>query len=197
VLAGGVVRAERFAVMERGQAEAIMPQIRDVMAEAGIGFAALDALATTVGPGSFTGLRIGLAAARGLALPSGRPVLAPTAFEAYLAQVEEALPVIVAIDSRRGPVFVQRFGADRKPLADPASVEAEAAGGCLPDGRAIVIGDGTGPFAALGHRDLDIRPARIRAVDVARAALLTDPERPPVPLYLRPPDATMMRAPVP
>ena len=193
------MRAERFAVMERGQAEAIMPQIRDVMAEAGLGFAALDALATTVGPGSFTGLRLGLAAARGLALASGRPVLAPTAFEAYLAQVEveEAVPVAVAIDSRRGPVFVQRFGSDRRPLAGPCSVGAEAAGDFLPEGSVIVIGDGTLPFAALGRSGLDIRPARVRAIDVARAALLTDSARPPGPLYLREPDVTVKPAPAP
>jgi tRNA threonylcarbamoyladenosine biosynthesis protein TsaB len=194
VVSDGVVLAERFAAMERGQAETLLPQIRDVMAEAGWSFADLDALATTVGPGSFTGLRIGLAAARGLALAARLPVLAPTAFEAYLAQIvpDEHIPVVVAIDSRRGAVFVQRFAADRTASDVPASVDAESVGDWLPAGRFIVVGDGTAPFAALVRPGLDIRPARIGAIDVARAAQAS-PDRPPVPLYLRAPDVTLPR----
>src|SRR5579859_2559976 len=112
----GRVAAERFAAMERGQAEALMPQIAQVMAEAGLDFTALEAIATTVGPGSFTGLRLGLAAARGLALAAARPLLALTSFEALLAGLpvdhSAGRKVAVALDSRRGPVFAQLFDAD-------------------------------------------------------------------------------------
>lgn len=194
VVAGGTVLAERFAPMERGHAESLLVQIRDVMEESGLTFRDLDALATTVGPGSFTGLRIGLAAARGLALATGRPLLAPTAFEAYLAQVADSdgRCVVAAIDSRRGPSFVQAFAPDGAPIGEPAAIDAEAATGWLADRPTIAVGDGTACFARLTRRGLVLRPGHLRASDVARAAV-SAPARPAVPLYLRPPDVTMPR----
>ncbi|MCH7931874.1 MAG: tRNA (adenosine(37)-N6)-threonylcarbamoyltransferase complex dimerization subunit type 1 TsaB, partial [Proteobacteria bacterium] len=74
----GTVLAQRFATMARGHAEALMPMVEAVMAEAGLAFADLDLVATTVGPGTFTGLRVGLAAARGLALAGGLPIVGVT-----------------------------------------------------------------------------------------------------------------------
>src|SRR6266853_3397229 len=101
---GGLL-AHRFESLARGHAERLMPMLRAVMAEAGLAFAALDLIAVTTGPGSFTGIRVGLAAARGLALASGLPILGVTAFEALaqaVSPVERAgLGLLVAIDSRR------------------------------------------------------------------------------------------------
>ncbi|HEX7968463.1 MAG TPA: tRNA (adenosine(37)-N6)-threonylcarbamoyltransferase complex dimerization subunit type 1 TsaB, partial [Stellaceae bacterium] len=78
VLRDGQIAAHRFALMERGQAEALMPMIAAVLEEAAMPVEALDLIAVTVGPGAFTGLRIGLAAAQGLALASGVPALGIT-----------------------------------------------------------------------------------------------------------------------
>jgi tRNA threonylcarbamoyladenosine biosynthesis protein TsaB len=187
----GTVVAERFAAMERGQAETLLPQIQAVMAEAGLGFPALDVIATTVGPGSFTGLRLGLAAARGLSLAANVPILAVTSFEALLAGLPgETREVAVAIDSRRGPVFAQLFAADRTPLGPPLSVEPVAFAAWLPAGAMLLADQG----AALPPDAQPLRAA-IRAGDIARLAAALGPTAlgrlAPVPLYLRAPDVTM------
>jgi tRNA threonylcarbamoyladenosine biosynthesis protein TsaB len=199
----GHVAAWRFAAMERGQAEVLMPQIEVVMREAGLRFSDLQVIATTVGPGSFTGLRIGLAAARGLALAADRPLLALTGFEALLAGLTEperaGRQVAVAIDSRRGPVFAQLFGAARSDLAPspqgaPVSLESDAFDAWLPAGPMLVLAD---PGAALPapRPDLTIRRAAIRAEAIAERAAACGSgsigRLAPVPLYLRPPDVTL------
>ncbi len=78
----GAILARRFAVMDRGQSEVLIPMVREVLAEAGADFPSIDVFGVTVGPGAFTGLRIGLAAARGMALASGRPLVGVSTFEA-------------------------------------------------------------------------------------------------------------------
>ena len=193
----GEVLAHRFVALERGHAELLVPQIDAVMAEAALGFERLSAIVTTIGPGSFTGLRIGLAAAHGLALATGLPVLAATSFEAYLAGIGDAgsRPVAAVIDSRRGPVFGQIFVGGE--AAEPHSVEPAEAGAWLPRAAVLVTGDGTAPFQALGRPDLDIRPARIDAGPLALAAFGRPSQawhRPLRPLYLRPPDVTLKPA---
>jgi tRNA threonylcarbamoyladenosine biosynthesis protein TsaB len=196
VTRGVDVLAERFVAMTRGHAEALLPQIEAVMAEARLGFSAIDAIATTIGPGSFTGLRIGLAAARGLALAARLPIIALTAFEAYQAQAQltDNRALAVAIDSRRGSIFLQVFDAAGEPLAAPASVEPGALAAALPLGDLLVVGDGTEAFQAIGRPDMALRPLLIKARYVAAAAALAGPAiraRPPSPLYLRPPDVTL------
>ena len=203
VLVDGRIAAERFAAMERGQAEALLPMIRDVMAEAGMDWAGVQAIATTVGPGSFTGVRLGLSAARGLALAAGRPIIPLTAFEAVAAGLEadglagDRRPVAIAIDSRRGPVFAQRFDPDLRPSGDPAQVEPEDMAGWLGAGAWRIVGDGVANLAdqrfAAGIR-LDAEIRRIRAGDLARAAQALGhagiDRLPAQPLYLRAPDVT-------
>jgi tRNA threonylcarbamoyladenosine biosynthesis protein TsaB len=192
----GRLAAERFAAMARGQAEALMPQIRDVMTEGGLDFSELEAIATTVGPGSFTGLRLGLAAARGLALAAARPLLAVTAFEALLAGLSEerrgARMVAVAIDSRRGPVFVQLFDTSRSPIGSPVSVDPVEFDHWLPPDAVVVVSDAELPSMAPGRQ---LCRAAIRAGDIARLAAGFGTagigRLAPVPLYLRAPDVTL------
>ena len=83
----GKLIAQKSHPMKRGHAEALMPLIARVIRQAGIGFAALDRIAVTTGPGSFTGLRVGLSAARGIALAAGKPVVGVTTLTAYAAPV--------------------------------------------------------------------------------------------------------------
>jgi|SRR5580658_131887 tRNA threonylcarbamoyladenosine biosynthesis protein TsaB len=196
---GGLV-AERFAAMARGQAEALLPQIRSVMADAGMDFADLDAIATTIGPGSFTGLRLGLAAARGLVLAAGLPLVAVTGFEALLAGLSddrrEGRPVAVFIDSRRGPVFAQLFDAGLLPSGPPATVESAAVDRWLPPGPVAILAD-SGAQLPQPAPDRALWRAAIRAGDIARLAAgpgsAERVRRDPVPLYLRAPDATLPR----
>lgn len=108
--------------MKRGHAEALMPLIARVMKDAGVPFAALDRIAVTAGPGSFTGLRVGLSAARGIALATGKPVVGLTTLSAYAAPiVSEAgeQPVISAIDARHDQVYFQAVSGDGGGLIPP------------------------------------------------------------------------------
>src|SRR5215813_12708970 len=96
--------------MKRGHAEALMPLIARVMKESALPFDALDRIAVTTGPGSFTGLRVGLSAARGIGLAASKPVVGLTTLSAYAAPIvsegrEE--PVISAIDARHDQVYFQ------------------------------------------------------------------------------------------
>src|SRR5215472_18944160 len=114
--------------MKRGHAEALMPLIARVMKQSALPFAALDRIAVTTGPGSFTGLRVGLSAARGIGLATGKPVVGLTTLSAYAAPVVSEAgeqPVISAIDARHDHVYLQVVSGDGSSLVRPklASVE--------------------------------------------------------------------------
>src|SRR5580698_1346554 len=108
--------------MKRGHAEALMPLIGRVMAEAGLAFTALDRIAVTTGPGSFTGLRVGLSAARGIGLATNKPVVGVTTLTAYAAPVVSRngeQPVISAIDARHDHVYLQVVSGNGSSLVWP------------------------------------------------------------------------------
>ncbi len=204
VLRDGVVRARRFAAMARGQAEALMPMIAAVLDEAETTLDALDLIAVTIGPGAFTGLRIGLAAARGLALASGLPVLGITSFAAVAAQAAPAAAagrvLVVALDSKRRELYLQAFDG-QTPLAEGALVAPEDVPAWLPAAPLLLAGDAAPRLAALipGGQEAALAggPGLADAADVARlAAASWRPglrPAPPRPLYLRPPDTTTPR----
>ena len=107
--------AQQSLPMKRGHAEALVPLIAQVMAQAGVGYAALDRIAVTTGPGSFTGLRVGLSAARGIALAAGKPVVGLTTLTAYAAPLvseNAGAPIISAIDARHDQVYYQVVAGD-------------------------------------------------------------------------------------
>lgn len=185
--------------MERGQAEALLPMIEAVLAGARLNVEALDLIAVTVGPGSFTGVRTGLATARGLALARGLPLIGVTCFEVVAHSVSNEaleLPLIVALESKRSELFLQRF--DRDGRGEPALVPASAWASFAPSAPFVVAGDGAERFAAgVTRTDLRIaqRYAHTNAVAATRlgAALWKNGARPPppAPLYLRMPDVTL------
>src|SRR5437773_7311126 len=112
--AGKMIALESLA-MKRGHAEALMPLIARVIKVAGIAFASLDRIAVTAGPGSFTGLRVGLSAARGIALAAGKPAVGLTTLTAFAAPIvseNSDHPVISAIDARHDHVYFQVVGGD-------------------------------------------------------------------------------------
>ncbi|WP_119461529.1 tRNA (adenosine(37)-N6)-threonylcarbamoyltransferase complex dimerization subunit type 1 TsaB [Rhodospirillaceae bacterium SYSU D60014] len=142
----GRLAGHRYRAMARGHAEALLPMVIETMAAAGAGFDELDLIAATVGPGAFTGLRIGLATARGLALATGVPALGVTTF----AAVAEAVPpaertgrtLLVLLDTKRSDLFAQRFDAELEALGAPAVLSVDALEDWIPDGPVIVAGDG-------------------------------------------------------
>jgi tRNA threonylcarbamoyladenosine biosynthesis protein TsaB len=204
VLRDGAIRAHRLVPMERGHAEALMPMIDAVLSEAAMAVEALDLIAVTTGPGAFTGLRIGLAAARGLALASGVPVLGITNFAAVAAAVpldrQNGRRLVVALDSKRRELYLQAF-AEGVPSGESALVAPEAVAAWLPPGRLLIAGDAADRLTALlGEGREAIRaegPGHTDAAAVARLAAAAwrpglRPEA-PRPLYLRAPDTTLPR----
>ena len=174
--------------MTRGHQERLAPMAREVMARADLDFAALDRIAVTVGPGSFTGLRVGLAFAKGLALALGKPCIGVGTLEALAATVAEPGPLAVVIDSGRGQVYLQTFEGHRT-LSPPRVLSLEEAGSRMAELNSGVL---SGPGAALladVASGFQIRP--VATPDPAAVARLaaSAPAAPPTPLYLRPPDA--------
>ena len=191
ILRGAELVAHRHDAMARGHAEALMPMIRSAMQEAGLGFAELDRIAVTVGPGAFTGIRIGLAAARGLALAADRPAIGITAFEALREAVEAGRPVLAAIDSRRDELFLQEFDATGAPVGAPVAALPGSVSRWAERRDLVVSGDGaTRAAPLLPHADIRAMPVDARFV--AAIAQRRDPAAgPPRPLYLRGADVTL------
>ena len=200
----GRVAARRYELRARGHAELLVPMAQAVMREAGLDYAALDAFAVTRGPGTFTGLRIGLAAARGFALAAGLPLIGLTTLEVLAAGVPEALArgaILAVLEARRGEVYVQAFGAGLEPLCDPAALAPDAALALVAERRPVLVGDAAPRLARLFGARAVVAPGDGQP-DAAVAARLAASRPPPppgtavAPLYLRAPDARM-RAPAP
>src|ERR1700726_896330 len=117
--------------MTRGHAEALMPLVGRVMDAARLEFDEIDRIAVTVGPGSFTGLRVGIAAARGIALAAGKPAVGVSTLAAFAAahlNPGMTRPVVAAVDARHDHVYVEVFGPGRRILLTPRLVPIAAAG---------------------------------------------------------------------
>ncbi len=130
LLRGTRILSARAEPMEKGQAERLLPLLEEVLAEGGAGWHDLSALAVGVGPGNFTGVRIAVAAARGLALGLGIPAVGVTRLEALAYGLPR--PVLVVEDARRGDVYAQRFrlqGPDAAELTKVADISLEAGTG--------------------------------------------------------------------
>src|SRR5213080_4223520 len=122
--------ASETLTMTRGHAEAVMPLIARVMDGAETEFAALDRIAVTTGPGSFTGLRVGISAARGIGLAAAKPVVGLTTLAAYAAPVvsqNAEQPVIAAIDARHDQVYFQVVSGNGSALIRPCIAPFEEA----------------------------------------------------------------------
>jgi tRNA threonylcarbamoyladenosine biosynthesis protein TsaB len=200
VIRGDETLARASEPMTRGHQERLAPMTREVMAAAGLSFADLDRIGVTVGPGSFTGLRVGIAFAKGLALALGRPCVGVGTLEALAASLDilERWPDSVAavIDAGRGRVYLQLFEGGRA-LTGPDVLGVETAAARLvevfPLGGARLVGPGArllGDILAGGRLD---ERAAADPVAVARLAAGAPPA-PVRPLYLRPPDATAKAA---
>ena len=194
--------SERLAMetlpIERGHAEALLPLIERVMAKVEGGFASLDRVAVTVGPGSFTGLRVGLSAARAIALAANVPCVGVTTLAAYAAPLilqQEASVAVAAIDARHGQIYVQAIAPRNMTLISPRIAPVRDAVRLLGQASLRVVGTGANLFAddarSFGLNVISCDPAPCPdIVYVARLGLVADPaSAPPRPYYLRAPDA--------
>jgi tRNA threonylcarbamoyladenosine biosynthesis protein TsaB len=190
--------AQESLAMKRGHAEALMPLIARVMKASGVAFTALDRIAVTKGPGSFTGLRVGLSAARGIALAANKPVVGLTTLTAYAAPFvgeKSEHPIISAIDARHDHVYFQVVSGDGGSLVKakvaPISEALDASRYGAPHlvGNAAEILADRWPSDAPPPFKVDAEPAP----DISWVAWLgaaVNPETAPAsPYYLRAPDA--------
>ncbi|MBR0903066.1 MULTISPECIES: tRNA (adenosine(37)-N6)-threonylcarbamoyltransferase complex dimerization subunit type 1 TsaB [Bradyrhizobium] len=192
------LRALESLPMKRGHAEALMPLIARVMGSAELGFTALDRIAVTVGPGSFTGLRVGISAARGLALAAGKPAVGLTTLSAYAATIvgqSRSAPVISAIDARHDHVYFQIVAGDGSQLVRPKVASIDEAIAASQFGAPHLVGNAANILAERWPKDAP-QPIAVdaqAAPDIAWVAWLgaaANPDTTPArPFYLKAPDA--------
>jgi tRNA threonylcarbamoyladenosine biosynthesis protein TsaB len=194
---GDNILAREREEMRHGHAEALLPMIDRAMAAAELSSAQLDVIGVTVGPGGFTGIRAGLAAAHGLALAAKARLVGVSSFAAVAGLIPAGKsPLLVVLDSRRDDVYVQLFDEQRAPVADPMAMLPEGLADWAGGGDLIIAGDAAeAALAALGQRP---KPEILRnsAPDAAGVldALRRWPEQADPagrPLYLRSPDVSL------
>jgi tRNA threonylcarbamoyl adenosine modification protein YeaZ len=191
------VLASQSLPMTRGHAEALMPLVERVMADAVTAFSGIDRVAVTTGPGSFTGLRVGVAAARGIALAAEKPAVGITTLLAYAAphQAEGRFPIIAAIDARHDHVYFQVFAPGGRALGEPRLAPLREAAEAAAAAPARLVGSAAQTIAAAlsegSAAPVSVEPRAAPDIAwVARVgALSADGASPPAPQYLRAPDA--------
>ncbi|CAN7147146.1 tRNA (adenosine(37)-N6)-threonylcarbamoyltransferase complex dimerization subunit type 1 TsaB [Neorhizobium sp. LjRoot104] len=190
--AAGKVLSEVTETIGKGHAERLMAVIDEVLAAANLPLKSVERVAVVIGPGSFTGIRVGVAAARGLALALGVESVGVTTLEALAVKFLEehpGHPVVVAMDAKRNEVYTQAFSAAGEALSQPAALSPEDASELAKSLSAAATGSWVEHSLGKGTADYDGRD-RFDIAVVARIAAEkpVDAQR-PKPLYLRGPDA--------
>lgn len=190
--------AQETLEMKRGHAEALMPLIDRVMRASGIAYLGLDRIAVTTGPGSFTGLRVGISAARGIGLAADKPVVGLTTLSAYVAPLvaeKQEQPIIAAIDARHDHVYFQVVAGNGATLMRPAIAPIDETFAASRFGALRMVGNAARLLADRWPKNAPA-PALIDpqpGPDIGWVAWLgaaTEPGAAPAkPFYLRPPDA--------
>ncbi|MCR4268744.1 tRNA (adenosine(37)-N6)-threonylcarbamoyltransferase complex dimerization subunit type 1 TsaB [Nitratireductor sp. ZSWI3] len=183
----------------KGHAEHVMAVIDGALGEAGLGYDALEAIAVSVGPGSFTGVRVGVAAARGLALALGIPAIGVSTLEGLAAEARAAFPgtpVLVVLGQRPEHLFAAAYDAGGGVLLEPVSLPVAALAEWAAKERPLLCGSAARLVAEAAGEDLKTGPAAATA-DIATYAGLAAAKGPgpekPKPLYLRAPEAAPQR----
>jgi len=197
---GAWLLREAQEVRARGHAERLVPMICELMGEAGLSFAELDRIAVTIGPGGFTGVRVGVAAARALALATGAPTVAASSLAVMAQQSSEELGaqrrgrvLAVALDARHGSVYLQLFPCGHHAAGPPQLLTVSAAAELIGRQPAVIVGSGAvlvgQALGACGGEAETMLPDLLPSAR-ALALLATElaPTHPLRPLYLKPPD---------
>jgi tRNA threonylcarbamoyladenosine biosynthesis protein TsaB len=199
---GGIVASESLP-MVRGHAEALMPLLARVMKKSGLAFADLERVVVTTGPGSFTGLRVGISAARGFGVATGIPVVGVTTLSAYAAPylaADDQIPVVAAIDARHEHVYLQVFGAGGRTLIAARLAPLNEAVRAASETPARIVGTGAKAVAdglaktAPAPIIVDTREAPDIGWVAQIGAAVAEAQAPPKPQYLRAPDAQPQNA---
>ena len=197
----GTEIAAQSLAMSRGHAEALVPLVRELCASTGTDLSGVDLVAVTVGPGSFTGVRTGIAAARGFALATGAPAVGVSSLQAvaYAARQAGSPSVLVVLDTRRADFFAQLFDSNAQPCGDPAVVDAGAIQDLIRMNDPVVVGNAVARFRSDVGPDMDagIFASGPGVPDPADVALLAErilygnrvASDTLSPLYLRAPEA--------
>ncbi len=178
----------------RGHAERLIAVIEKALELSDLDYESVDRLCVCVGPGSFTGIRVGVAAMRGMALSLDIPLIGVTALEALAADVESERAVLAVLDARRGEVYAQLFVSGNEPPEARAMPPEEAMALAI-ENRAVLAGSGAEIIA--GRPGFDMSGLTIAQTSstpdietIARLGARRAPDAtPPGPLYLRSPDA--------
>jgi tRNA threonylcarbamoyl adenosine modification protein YeaZ len=190
--------AAETILMERGHAEALLPLIDRLASRVEGGFESLDRVAVTIGPGSYTGLRVGISAARGIGLAAGIPVVGVATLSAFLAPLmtrERRGLFTAAIDAKHGHIYIQAIAPGGRSIIQPSLMTYREALRLLGSGPLLVTGSAAAVLAAEAYNQgiqAIVNEASLipDIVWVARLGAIADPNQAlPKPLYLREPDA--------
>src|SRR5215208_210485 len=192
---GGRTLAAESLMMARGHAEALMPLIARVMDKAETEFAELDRVAVTVGPGSFPGLRVGISAARGIALATGKPAIGLSTLSALAAPHVAARSqhtIMAAIDARNEQVYFHVFAPNGTTMVAPRLDRLRTAVPAVPIGPTVIIGSGAALAAAHGPNGsprprVEVNAAHYSGWIAHLREAWQDEGAPTKPLYLRRP----------
>jgi N6-L-threonylcarbamoyladenine synthase len=183
---GAQMLAFRSETIGKGHAEVLPGMVEAAAAEAGLPLKALDRIAVTVGPGSFTGIRVGVAMARGLALSLGIPAVGVSTLEMVAEPVlGRAKPVLALIDARREELYAQLFHADGSPLIEPTALHYDEARSIGDRHDAILTGSGARILAGVASPQIDSMPP----ATLGRIGARMPEDRKASPLYIRGADA--------
>ena len=184
--------------MARGQAEALLPAIERVLAQAQTELSMLDRIAVTIGPGSFTGIRVGLAAAKALGRVCQKPVLGISTLAvlaAPLIEQQQSETIVSVIDARHDHIYMQVYAGNGRSIFGPKIIALRDAVRMIGNGPVQCVGNGSELLARLAHESginaqIIEGSSSPRIEYVARLGMLADPHQAIArPLYLKAPDA--------
>ncbi|PZM12157.1 tRNA (adenosine(37)-N6)-threonylcarbamoyltransferase complex dimerization subunit type 1 TsaB [Rhizobium tubonense] len=182
------VLGEVTETIGRGHAELLMAIIDRALVKAGVALQSVDRIAVSIGPGSFTGIRVGVAAARGFALSLGIPAVGVTTLQVLAAahhQANPGRPLLVAMDAKRGEVYLQRFDERGHAAGEPVAVTVEKAQAIASGFKGDIVGSGA---SLLTGQSTENSGDRFPIAVIAKLGALAGIGEKPKPLYLRGPD---------
>ena len=200
----GEILAKAQETLERGHAEILVPMIEGVLAQASLDYQNLDLIAVTIGPGAFTGIRIGLATARSLALASNLPLIGVTNFEALVhgtpALERAGAKILVVLETKRADFYACLFDENLAPVGTSKAVDVAGVLKMAGSGPLLLVGDAVERALPIfaeakieikrSSGDPHVDPAIL--AELAAKVYSADGEmEPPLPLYLKPPDVNM------